>query len=165
MRFFVDNNLSPQLANGMRAFGEDVIHITEIFPDDTHDTEYLSRVGSEGWFLVTRDNRIRYRPAERTARKEHQVGGVLHGRKKPQSVRTDSATRPQLAANEGTRSQDPGTVRVSRPAFRDQVPTPAVELRWKAAGTAVTTDAFGPPSQPWAIRVSLQRKRMAIGFL
>ena len=64
MKFFVDNNLSPQLANGMKAFGEDVIHITEIFPGDIDDTEYLPRVGSEGWFLVTRDNRIRYRPAE-----------------------------------------------------------------------------------------------------
>lgn len=63
MKFFVDNNLSPQLANGMKAFGEDVIHITEILPDNTDDTEYLPRVGSEGWFLVTRDNRIRYRPA------------------------------------------------------------------------------------------------------
>ena len=33
MKFFVDNNLSPQLAKGMKAFGEDVIHITELFPD------------------------------------------------------------------------------------------------------------------------------------
>ena len=65
----------------MRAFGEDVIHITETFPDDTHDTEYLSRVGSEGWFLVTRDNRIRYRPAERTALKEHQIGAFFMGGK------------------------------------------------------------------------------------
>ena len=47
MKFFVDNNLSPQLANGMKAFGEDVIHITEIFPDNTDDTEYLPRIGSE----------------------------------------------------------------------------------------------------------------------
>ena len=51
----------------MKAFGEDVIYITEIFPHHTDDTEYLPRVGSEGWFLDTRDNRIRYRPAERTA--------------------------------------------------------------------------------------------------
>jgi predicted nuclease of predicted toxin-antitoxin system len=38
MKFFVDNNLSPQLAKGMKAFGEDVIHITEIFPHNTDDT-------------------------------------------------------------------------------------------------------------------------------
>ena len=81
MRFFVDNNLSPQLANGMKAFGEDVIHITEIFPHHTDDTEYLPRVGSEGWFLVTRDNRIRYRPAERTALKENRVGAFFMGGK------------------------------------------------------------------------------------
>ncbi len=52
MKFFIDNNLSPGLARGMKAFGEDVIHITEIFPDDADDTDYLPRVGSEGWFLV-----------------------------------------------------------------------------------------------------------------
>jgi predicted nuclease of predicted toxin-antitoxin system len=81
LKFFVDNNLSRQLANGMKAFGEDVIHITEIFPDNADDTEYLPRVGSEGWILVTRDNRIRYRPAEQTAPREHQVGAFFMGGK------------------------------------------------------------------------------------
>ncbi len=81
MRFFIDNNLSRGLANGMRAFGEDVIHITEIFPEDADDTEYLPRVGSEGWFLVTRDLRIRYRPAEKMALQQHQVGAFFMGGK------------------------------------------------------------------------------------
>ena len=77
MKFFIDNNLSPGLARGMKAFGEDVIHITEIFPDDADDTDYLPRVGSEGWFLVTRDLRIRYRPAEKMALKQHGVGAFF----------------------------------------------------------------------------------------
>ena len=29
MRFFVDNNLSPKLARGMAAFGEDVTHLQD----------------------------------------------------------------------------------------------------------------------------------------
>lgn len=81
MRFFVDHNLSPQLANGMKAFGEDVVHLTEFFPEFAKDTEYLPRVGSEGWFLVTRDKRIRYRPAEREALMEHGVGAFFMGGK------------------------------------------------------------------------------------
>ncbi len=81
MRFFVDHNLSPQLAKGMKAFGEDVVHLTEFFPDSVDDPRYLARIGSEGWFLVTRDNRIRFRPAEWTALKEHQVGAFFMGGK------------------------------------------------------------------------------------
>lgn len=34
MRFFFDNNLSPGLARGMKGFGEDVVHLTEVFPGD-----------------------------------------------------------------------------------------------------------------------------------
>jgi len=81
MRFFLDNNLSPGLAKGMKAFGEDVVHITEIFPDDTDDPDWLPHVGSEGWILVTRDKRIRYRPAEWTAFKEYGVGAFFMGGK------------------------------------------------------------------------------------
>lgn len=81
MRFFFDNNLSPGLAKGMQAFGEDVVHLTEIFPEDTDDAEWLANIGSHGWFLVTRDKRIRYRPAERTALREHGVGAFFMGGK------------------------------------------------------------------------------------
>ena len=82
MRFFVDNNLSPQLAKGLKAFGEDVVHLQEIFPENAEDPEWLARIGSEGWLLVTRDNRIRFRPAEWTALKEHGVGAFFMGGKK-----------------------------------------------------------------------------------
>ncbi len=81
MRFFVDNNLSPQLAAGMRGFGEDVIHLTEVLPPEAEDTELLAHVGSEGSCLVTRDDRIRYRPAESEAIREHQVGAFFMGGK------------------------------------------------------------------------------------
>lgn len=81
MRFFLDNNLSPGLAEGMKAFGEDVVHITEIFADDTDDPDWLPHIGSEGWILITRDKRIRYRPAEWTALKEHGVGAFFMGGK------------------------------------------------------------------------------------
>ena len=81
MRFFVDNNLSPQLAAGMKGFDEDVVHVTEFFPPDVDDTELLAHVGSEGWCLVTRDDRIRFRPAEAAAIGEHRVGAFFMGGK------------------------------------------------------------------------------------
>ena len=81
MRFFVDHNLSPQLATGMKGFGEDVVHLTEFFPEDVDDTDYLRHIGSKGWFLVTRDKRIRYRPAELEALKQSGVGAFFMGGK------------------------------------------------------------------------------------
>ncbi len=81
VRFFVDNNLSPGLARGMRAFGEDVIHLTEEFPADTEDAEWLARVGSRGWFVITRDDRIRYRSAELAAIRKSSVGAFFLGGK------------------------------------------------------------------------------------
>ena len=81
MRFLVDNNLGPQLAAGMKGFGEDVVHLTEYLEPNVPDTEVLAHVGSEGWCLVTRDHRIRYRPAESGALKTHQVGVFFMGGK------------------------------------------------------------------------------------
>lgn len=77
MTFFVDNNLSTALAAGMQAFGEDVVHLQDHFAEDAADSEWLAHIGSEGWYLITRDDRIRYRPSELGAFKEHQVGAFF----------------------------------------------------------------------------------------
>ena len=55
MRFFIDNNLGKTLAEGMTGFGE--------------------------WFLITRDDRIRYKPHEKRALKENEVGAFFLGGK------------------------------------------------------------------------------------
>jgi predicted nuclease of predicted toxin-antitoxin system len=34
MKFFVDNNLRPKLARGMAAFGDDVTHLQDHYPQD-----------------------------------------------------------------------------------------------------------------------------------
>jgi len=39
LKFFVDNNLSMNLARGMRAFGENVDHLQDHFDEDSSDTE------------------------------------------------------------------------------------------------------------------------------
>ena len=81
MRFFVDNNLSQKLAKGMAAFGEDVIHLKEEFPEETIDTEWLKYVGEEGLVLITRDEAIRRNPAELAALREYKVGAFFLGGK------------------------------------------------------------------------------------
>lgn len=81
MRFFIDNNLSSRLANGMKAFGENVDHLTDHFPDDTPDTEWLKYIGDNGYILITRDDRIRRKPAELDALRTFGVGSFFMGGK------------------------------------------------------------------------------------
>ncbi|MCB2204812.1 DUF5615 family PIN-like protein [bacterium] len=83
MKAFVDNNLSSKLAAGMKGFGEDVVHLKEIFPDDTPDADWLPYVGQNDMILVTRDNKIRWNPSEIAAFKAHNVGAFfLSGKKR-----------------------------------------------------------------------------------
>lgn len=82
MRFFFDNNLSAKLASGMREFGEDVVHLTDHFPQDAADSEWLPFVGENAYILVTRDEKIRWKPAELQAVKNFKVGAFFLGGKK-----------------------------------------------------------------------------------
>ena len=77
MRFFIDANLSEQLARGLREFGEDVVHLKEHFSQDAADEVWLRHIGEEGWFLVTRDDRIRWKPAQKEALRSHKVGAFF----------------------------------------------------------------------------------------
>ena len=81
MRFFIDNNLSINLARGMRAFGEDVDHLQDHFQPDAPDTEWLEYIGSQDFFLITRDDRIRRNPAELNALRSHRIGAFFLGGK------------------------------------------------------------------------------------
>lgn len=81
MRFFIDNNLSPKLARGMSAFGEAVDNLQDHFPEDAPDTEWLAYIGNNDFFLITRDDNIRRKPAEIRALKDHRVGAFFLGGK------------------------------------------------------------------------------------
>ena len=81
MKFFFDNNLSPNLANGLQAFGEDVVHLKELFKEDTLDSEWLEYIGNKRIFLITRDERIRRNPSELQALKNYKVGAFFLGGK------------------------------------------------------------------------------------
>lgn len=81
MRFFFDNNLSAKLAHGMREFGEDVVLLTDHFSPDAVDSEWLPFVG-ENQLLVTRDEKIRWKPAEIAAVKTFRIAVFFLGGKK-----------------------------------------------------------------------------------
>jgi len=79
MTFFFDANLSVQLVRGLREFGEDVAQLTEHFPEGEADEAWLREIGARGWFLVTRDERLRWRPAEKAALTRQRVGAFFLG--------------------------------------------------------------------------------------
>ena len=82
MTFFFDNNLSLRLVEGLRAFGEDVVHLREEFPPDTDDVDWLPEIGRRGWYLVTRDKRIARKPAEIRALRQAGVGAFVFTQQK-----------------------------------------------------------------------------------
>jgi len=77
MTFFFDANIGDFMVRGLRGFGEDVCHLTEHFPADTIDPVWLQFVGQHGMWLVSRDKRIRRRPAELQALTRYQVGAFF----------------------------------------------------------------------------------------
>lgn len=81
MKFFFDNNLSEKLVQGLRSFGEEVIHLKEVFDEGTEDQVWLKHIGTQKIFLITRDERIRKNPFELNALKTYNVGAFFLGGK------------------------------------------------------------------------------------
>jgi len=77
MTFFFDNNLSPKLVNGLKAFGENVTHLRVHFSGATQDSVWLPKIGKKGWVLITADKKIRRKPHERQALKDNRVGAFV----------------------------------------------------------------------------------------
>lgn len=70
--FFVDRSLGRRLfPDGLRAAGIPLSTLAEVYgipADETvSDVTWLHRAGAEGWPVLMKDDRIRYRPAEREA--------------------------------------------------------------------------------------------------
>jgi len=81
MKFFFDNNISENLVQGMKAFGEEVMHLREKFAPETADQEWLKYIGENGITLITRDKSIRWNPAESGALRRYKVGAFFLGGK------------------------------------------------------------------------------------
>lgn len=61
---FFDRNLGTRLPTALRLVGQVLHYHDEVFPQTAVDTEIIARVAHEDWVLVTRDKKIRRRPAE-----------------------------------------------------------------------------------------------------
>jgi hypothetical protein len=75
--YFFDNNLSASLVRGMKAFGEDVVHLTEMFDRAATDESFIPELGAKGLILITQDSKIRKRKRQRELIKKHGVGAFL----------------------------------------------------------------------------------------
>ncbi len=68
LTFFLDRALGNKvIANALRATGADVRVHSDHFAQDARDEEWLAQVGQQGWIILTKDTRIRYRTIERNA--------------------------------------------------------------------------------------------------
>jgi hypothetical protein len=85
--FFLDESLdSLSVVTALREVGATVQRLTDIFPKGTADEIWLAKAGENGWVVLTRDKRIRYRQLERMALQVAKVrafvfaGGNVTGR-------------------------------------------------------------------------------------
>ena len=79
---FIDRSIPRSVADGLKRTRDDVIWLEDRFAPDTPDREWLAEAGREGWLVITRDKRIRHRPAEMEAIREHGVGCFVLGHRR-----------------------------------------------------------------------------------
>lgn len=69
--FFIDRSLGKSIAGGLRAAGLTVHTMAEVYGEKQaqalHDEVWLKDAGKNGWVVLTKDDAIRRRPAERDA--------------------------------------------------------------------------------------------------
>ncbi len=67
-RLFLDRDIwSHVLDDALKNAGIDYVAHRERFLPETPDSELLAEAGKQGWIVLTRDQRIRYRPNELNA--------------------------------------------------------------------------------------------------
>jgi predicted nuclease of predicted toxin-antitoxin system len=76
--FFLDRSLGKiRIATALRQAGA-IVHIhDDYFPPNAKDEDWLTQVGRNGWIVLTKDHRIRYRNLERAALMNAGVGAFI----------------------------------------------------------------------------------------
>ncbi len=82
--FFVDESLdSLSVVSALRDAGASVQRLTDHFPKGTPDEVWLAEAGRNGWVVLTRDKRIRYRQLERLALQAAKVRAFVDHEDRP----------------------------------------------------------------------------------
>ena len=71
---FIDRSVPKGVAAALKEVRDDVRWFEDEFEHDTKETVWLPEVGQLGWIVISRDKKIRTRPAERQALLEARVG-------------------------------------------------------------------------------------------
>ena len=67
VEIFIDRSLGRKIALPLAEAGA-IVHLhDDHFAQDAEDQQWLTEVGKRGWLVLTKDQRIRYRPLEREA--------------------------------------------------------------------------------------------------
>jgi len=77
VKFLIDENISKKVALALRALDEDVHHVTELLHEGAKDEDVLRFAGENDMYIITRDERIRYKPNEKAAIRDHGMGVFL----------------------------------------------------------------------------------------
>ena len=96
--FFTDRNLGKQFPRILLEAGISVERHIDHFPDDAKDEVWLAEIGRRGWYAITHDQRIRYKPNEKAAVLQAGVGlFVVVGKVPfPDLARNFIATLPKI---------------------------------------------------------------------
>ena len=71
--YFTDRDLGNQFPDILATAGLSVHRHRDHFAPNCPDEEWLAEIGHQGWVAVTHDKRIRYKPNELEAVKNHRV--------------------------------------------------------------------------------------------
>jgi predicted nuclease of predicted toxin-antitoxin system len=74
---FFDRSMPRSVVDALAQVRADVVWLEPTFAHDTRDEAWLAQAGTQGWIVVTRDRRIRTRPAERAAIERYDVGAFV----------------------------------------------------------------------------------------
>ena len=78
--FFIDRSLGQKIiAERLR---QNHVHVEvhdDHFPQNALDEDWLSEVGKRGWIVLTKDDRLRYRPAALESYRRHDVRVFIFG--------------------------------------------------------------------------------------
>lgn len=72
--FFTDRDLGKQFPDILKKAGIRVERHVDHFADDADDEEWLKEISKRGWYVLTHDQRIRYKPNEIAAVKNFKIG-------------------------------------------------------------------------------------------